>query len=464
MLLSILNVIFCISFIGFAYVNLNDDGMFYAITRNGFGYGTYEGSYNLMQLYSSSNYALYKNDLGAPAYEKVDEIFLDKNGTATGGIEHKYYLKPKTAARSLGTFPYTTLNIMYVDFYFDTKVPGGSYTNTDLHNGTELQTQVYKFVSGSKLTSSNKRNFYSTDTRWSYTDTLYNIRRALSRGGTYNPYWLYFSDYDVTKYFIVSDWMHLDSAVTTTYTDLGDSLVATEAFEYGNISHMQPTKHRTINSKGETIETITKYPVDFSTTTPYNDMLTKYMIVTPIEQTTTNKTLNLELSKQKTNYSWVNTSTLLKPSTFQRSYAGNNLQTELTFDKYDTLGNLIQYTPRTAPATTILWGYNKTYPVAKIEGATFTQVAAYVTQSILDNPSSSSALRTHLDYIRSNVPGMFTMGATYTPLFGVTSQIDANGKVIYYEYDSFGRLRLIRDKDNNILKLFEYKYQTSTNQ
>jgi len=48
---------------------------------------------------------------------------------------------------------------------------------------------------------------------------------------------------------------------------------------------------------------------------------------------------------------------------------------------------------------------------------------------------------------------------TYEPLVGITSQADANNRISYYEYDSFNRLKLIRDMDKNIIKSFDYKYQ-----
>lgn len=48
---------------------------------------------------------------------------------------------------------------------------------------------------------------------------------------------------------------------------------------------------------------------------------------------------------------------------------------------------------------------------------------------------------------------------TYEPLTGMTSQCDANNRVSYYEYDSLGRLKLIRDQDKNIVKTFQYNYQ-----
>lgn len=50
---------------------------------------------------------------------------------------------------------------------------------------------------------------------------------------------------------------------------------------------------------------------------------------------------------------------------------------------------------------------------------------------------------------------------TYQPLVGMTSQCDATGKITYYEYDGLQRLLRIRDMDGNIVKQFEYQYQSS---
>ena len=48
---------------------------------------------------------------------------------------------------------------------------------------------------------------------------------------------------------------------------------------------------------------------------------------------------------------------------------------------------------------------------------------------------------------------------TYEPLVGMTSATDPSGKTVFYEYDGFQRLKLIRDQDGKIVKQFDYKYQ-----
>lgn len=48
---------------------------------------------------------------------------------------------------------------------------------------------------------------------------------------------------------------------------------------------------------------------------------------------------------------------------------------------------------------------------------------------------------------------------TYEPLIGIKTECDANNRITYYEYDTAGRLKLIRDQDRNIIKTYDYKYQ-----
>uniref|UniRef100_UPI00374DB3F5 RHS repeat domain-containing protein n=1 Tax=Flavobacterium sp. TaxID=239 RepID=UPI00374DB3F5 len=108
---------------------------------------------------------------------------------------------------------------------------------------------------------------------------------------------------------------------------------------------------------------------------------------------------------------------------------------------------------------TIIWGYNKALPIAKIENATNGQVAVAL------GVSDVSALNeTNLDAIntlRNNASFANCMITTYThiPLVGVSTITDPKGDKITYSYDSFGRLQFVKDKNDNIFSENQYNYK-----
>jgi hypothetical protein len=66
---------------------------------------------------------------------------------------------------------------------------------------------------------------------------------------------------------------------------------------------------------------------------------------------------------------------------------------------------------------------------------------------------------TNIDEVRLHPANAQMMSYTYDPFIGVTTANDANNTILYYFYDGFNRLWLIRDLDQNIVKQFEYKYE-----
>ena len=65
-----------------------------------------------------------------------------------------------------------------------------------------------------------------------------------------------------------------------------------------------------------------------------------------------------------------------------------------------------------------------------------------------------------IDELRLYPVGSQMTTYTYEPLLGVTSKTDANNQIVFFEYDSIGRLSIIRDDNLNIVKHYEYNYQT----
>jgi hypothetical protein len=70
----------------------------------------------------------------------------------------------------------------------------------------------------------------------------------------------------------------------------------------------------------------------------------------------------------------------------------------------------------------------------------------------------------YIDELRLYPKGSQMNSFTFTPLVGMTSHSDVNGRIIYYQYDSANRLALIKDEEGKILKRIEYKYGATYNQ
>ncbi|MBL7737785.1 MAG: hypothetical protein JNK14_01110 [Chitinophagaceae bacterium] len=83
-----------------------------------------------------------------------------------------------------------------------------------------------------------------------------------------------------------------------------------------------------------------------------------------------------------------------------------------------------------------------------------------ITHEITGTTSVTVAGTAYIDELRLYPKGSLMITYTYTPLIGMTGQCDATNWILYYEYDNFGRLKLIRDLDKNVVKRVEYKYQT----
>jgi hypothetical protein len=53
------------------------------------------------------------------------------------------------------------------------------------------------------------------------------------------------------------------------------------------------------------------------------------------------------------------------------------MENKIKYDQYDAKGNLLQYTTKDGIPVSIIWGYNQTLPIAKVEGTLFLFIAAF---------------------------------------------------------------------------------------
>jgi YD repeat-containing protein len=250
------------------------------------------------------------------------------------------------------------------------------------------------------------------------------------------------------------------------------SLQNVTTYDY-NALNIIPKSKTTLLSDGNILTTFLKYPSDFLAQSPYSSMLQKNIISPIVEQSQYKNGTNF-LTSTKTNYNywsnngWSSASTdIIVPQTVESKILNNNAETRVRYHAYDDKGNVLSVSKENDSKTSYIWGYNKQYPVAQVTGADYATISGLVNQSVLDNPLSTELqIRNELNNIRTGLANTKALVTTYTyrPLIGISSQTDPNGRTIYYEYDSFNRLSIIRDQDNNIIKKIDYKYQADNQQ
>ena len=125
---------------------------------------------------------------------------------------------------------------------------------------------------------------------------------------------------------------------------------------------------------------------------------------------------------------------------------------EITYDSYDTYGNVTQATARNGIVTSYLWDASGTYSMAQVVAANYSQISAQ------NGKTAGYSSGTLFSALAAIVPTALIKTYSYKSFVGITSTTDARGRNTFYTYDQFNRLILIRDHDNNILKKYCYNY------
>lgn len=148
------------------------------------------------------------------------------------------------------------------------------------------------------------------------------------------------------------------------------------------------------------------------------------------------------------------------------AYGDNPLESRVTFHQYDDYGNILDLSKTGDMRTVYLWGYGKTVPVAEIKNTDYTTVSGILSVDeweIINNPNATnSQIDIKLETIRdhSSMNDALITTLLYESGKGVESITDANKQKTTYEYDDYGRLLKILDKDDNILQRYTYNFGT----
>lgn len=297
---------------------------------------------------------------------------------------------------------------------------------------------------------------YGSDNRTTYYDGTFT--RLLSPF-TKIPYFKTYSGFDKLK-----------SKTTKNYSN-GNEITHVENYYYDGLpTSLGMSRIEAVNSQNQTIVSKFYYPQDLAAEPNMTQMIDANRIATPVRK---EQFINgTKLFEEKLIYFQDPLTSLLLPrSVYSSSFPNNNpvisnpsvgqLELQVSYDQFDSYGNLVQYHEGSNTPVTLIWGYNHTYLVAKVVNANYSTIASLINQSVLDNGASTNQqIKDELNKIRTGLDGLRALVTTYTykPLVGITSETDPTGRTVYYEYDTFNRLKLQKDEQGNILKKYCYNY------
>jgi YD repeat-containing protein len=391
-------------------------------------------------------------------------------------------------------------------------------------NGSLLKEQIYD-VNG--FLTSEKSNSYTHQLSDVYYGVKVGYNSVILWNLGYDSYYnrcnrAYFSQ-DIFGYYPIYD---IETLVTeTTIKEYSPGYTLTSVTDYTYFSNNLLAQTTTQNSKGETT----------TVNVSYSQVPSRNIIDRP-----------------SVNDTWVNNSRLYKLKEFadfdglslvKAVYEGHDSSPQdedvkIVFDRYDNIGNVLEFHKGNDFHNAFIWGYNNSLPIASAVNASYDQVAYTSFENPVSNTeggwSFSGSNRTRVDKTtgsysfngttinRSGFPQgnyvitffakksgssngsiagtvsatvssstwqyysfeltnitdanltiasaliddlrIYPVGAHMTtyehePGVGVTSSADANNVITHYEYDPYGALRVVRDKDNNITLQSQYHYK-----
>ncbi len=313
---------------------------------------------------------------------------------------------------------------------------------------------------------------------------------------------------------IVTGAYYLKNTVENKYEG-GVTSTITTTYSYGNSTHYYPTSIEQTLSNGESKVKTMAYVDEFAGTAPYTQMKNLNIVAPAIETKTFLRNsggIDRQIGTERINYADLG-GNLIKPANQQFALLAQTPENRVEFSKYDQFGNILEMSKTNDVKLAFIWRYNNSYPVAQITNATESDVF-YTSFEEGDGNSAAGDSKTglysktggyslavtglstgnyRLSYwqksgsvwsfqqsVHTVVGGTFIMSLsgqvdevrfhpdkaqmttfTYDPLIGMTSQMEVNGRSTHYEYDELGRLKIIRDENGQIIKVFDYKMQQS---
>ncbi|ALM08801.1 hypothetical protein SB49_14050 [Sediminicola sp. YIK13] len=418
----------------------SDGIIYYSGQSNGGETATY-----LLRVRSTSNIQQVTHSGSSVGYKKVFEETTDAN--QTGYIEYSFSHSRDISA---GGFPYPPEKSreVYRGLPIEKKLykKSGNVFNMVQKNSWEYSDVPFVFSGKSK---------YSLGMKWG-NDILFNNQSGAN------------AQAQVVDFYTVDvGWNDLVREINTTYHG-NDSIQKVTNYYYNNADHLLKSRMDVSDSRGKLLITDYKYPQDIpNPSVAISGLITQNRIAEVIEtksyyDNNNNGVLDLNelLSNQQNDFK-VWDSNLISIESLKTSKGNSPLEPRIVYHAYDERGNPLEVSKAEGPSTCYIWGYNKQYPVAKIENARYTQIEALPGFGQNFSLGTGTLNSTQLQTLRSHSSMLGSMVTTYTynPGVGITSITDTKGLKVTYEYDDFNRLKAVKDANGNLLSENQYKYK-----
>jgi YD repeat-containing protein len=395
-------------------------------------------------------------------YTKVTEYQADM-GISTGKTVYEYY--PDNHVANKWFYPLSESSMMP-----GTNVP---YLKTDWYMGALKSVSEYRFLNGKYTLMHRKDHEYTTHEETEQPRVVYVFPKtmyqtvALANGGQgtvpgfpgippefYEGHPCHFYEFDYQQY-ALSIGKLLPETEKEIWVENGDTIRKNTQYYYDNSNYIQPTRIVTSDTYNTYTRSL-KYTYDYTNDNVLTAMKNSNIIRPVIEETMVNTTKSKEVSKYR-NYYKANGSSYVRDK-IESSVQGSALTPEVIFKNYDQYGNILMLTERDSLDKSYIWGYSSKYPVAEIVGKGYNDPALLLDSSIINNPTTETAMNTELKKLYTLTGSTLVNTYTHKPFAGISIHSTPQQTELRYEYDSFNRLNTIKDPDNQVVKQFDYHY------
>lgn len=408
--------------------------------------------YSFFSMYSNTLNNNYINASSPVSYRSVIESFGEN--FENGGIEHQYTVYGDTHAYQLvGTDP----------------IMGAPMSSNSWRNGKEIYQQVFKMKGAAYIPVKRIFTRYKEDARINDEIKAYVVNKQYSVPATTDPPASdEVEEYSLATYSHYRKWVYADTTKVQNFAENGvDYTENITVNEYDNPAHALITKTTANTSDNQNLSSFYSYPQDLilsgNEEVARKSLVDKH-ILSPVLKTKLVRN-SVQVQSNTVDYK-VFDNDLTLPFSYKQAKGTGAEETRVNIDNYDNKGDVLSQSQASGPKLCYVWSYNSQFPIAEIKNADYTTIetllgGAAAISTFRDSNPDKPTVDAFLLPLRTSalLKDAEITSYSYEPLLGITSQTDAKGQTIYYEYDSFQRLKNVKDQLGNIIKSNSYHYR-----